>query len=261
MTDQRIPDTTNGAGDRHLDLSFLDVYEGDDELAWRSRARVVLSPIAAPSILGLFGFMVATVMVGAWQAGWYGNADTGLTLFPFAMMFGGIAQFAACLFSFRARDGVAVAVHGAWGSFWIGWGVLQLLVATHVLAPIVFGQSSPAFAFWFIALALVTGSVALAGLAQNLGVFFVTGVLAVGSGFTAAGFWAGSVTTLEIGGWLFVISAMLAWLVATAMMLESAFGRTIIPLGTWSKAGNVPLRKPTRPVQYPAGMPGVKVGQ
>jgi hypothetical protein len=42
----------------------------DDETGWRARTRVVLSPMAAPSIIGLFGFMGATLMVGAWQAGW-----------------------------------------------------------------------------------------------------------------------------------------------------------------------------------------------
>jgi hypothetical protein len=30
---------------------------------------VFLTPIAAPSIMGLFGFMIATLMLGAWQAG------------------------------------------------------------------------------------------------------------------------------------------------------------------------------------------------
>ncbi|HEX7107548.1 MAG TPA: hypothetical protein VF218_16395, partial [Acidothermaceae bacterium] len=48
----------------------------EDEDAWRARTRVVLSPMAAPSIIGLFGFMGATLMVGAWQAGWYGTPTT-----------------------------------------------------------------------------------------------------------------------------------------------------------------------------------------
>jgi hypothetical protein len=88
----------------------------DDELGWRSRSRVVLTPIAAPSILGLFGFMGATLMVGAWQAGWYGSSSTPLILFPFAFVFGGVAQLICGFYAFRARDGVAVAAHGTWGS-------------------------------------------------------------------------------------------------------------------------------------------------
>ena len=233
----------------------------EDHEAWLSRSRVFLTPIAAPSIMGLFGFMIATLMLGAWQAGWYGNGATPLIIWPFALAAGGILQAVAAVASLRARDGVAVAVHTAWGSFWIGWGIMQLLVTMHVMAPIVPGMTSPSFAFWFIALTLVTSFGALGALAQNLGVFITLGTLSAGSALTAAGFYAGSLGTVQAGGWLFVVSAAAAWLVAGAMVLEHSFGRTIIPLGKWSKAGNIPGARVTDPIAYPAGMPGVRVGQ
>ena len=68
-----------------MQARLYELSTGNDELAWRSRSRIVLSPMAAPSIMGLFGFAVATMMVGAWQAGWYGNARTPLILWPFAL--------------------------------------------------------------------------------------------------------------------------------------------------------------------------------
>ena len=226
-----------------------------------ARSRVFLTPIAAPSIMGLFGFMIGTVMLGAWQAGWYGTALTPVIIWPFAMFAGGIMQSIAAVASFRARDGVAVAVHTAWGSFWVGWGILELLVTMHVLPPIPLGATSPSFAFWFIALTLVTSFGALGALAQNMGVFITLGTLSAGSALTAAGFYAGSLGTVRAGGWLFVVSAAAAWLTAGAMVLEHSFGRTIIPLGKWSMAGNIPGAKPTDPISYPAGMPGVRIGQ
>ena len=58
-----------------------------------------------------------------------------------------------------------------------------------------------------------------------------------------------------------MISAAAAWLLAGGMVLENSFGRSIIPLGKWSKTANVPGAKVTDPIAYPAGMPGVKVGQ
>lgn len=57
------------------------------------------------------------------------------------------------------------------------------------------------------------------------------------------------------------MSAMAAWLLATAMMMEHAFGRTIVPLGKWSKSANIPGRAATVPLQRLTGMPGVRVGQ
>src|SRR2546423_6223818 len=77
---------------------------------------VFLQPIAAPSILGLFGFAGATLIVAAHMAGWYGGTKTDLYVFPFAAFFGGLAQFAAGPWSSPARGGVAAAVAAMWGA-------------------------------------------------------------------------------------------------------------------------------------------------
>ncbi len=233
----------------------------DDEPGWRARTRVVLSPMAAPSIIGLFGFMGATLMVGAWQAGWYGNAATPGLIWPFAIFFGGLAQLVAGFYALRARDGVAVAAHGTWGSFWLGWGILQLLIATHVLPATPLSAANPSMAFWFIVLTLITTMAAIGAMGQSLGVAAVLWTLSAGSALTAAGMYGGALNVTRAGGVLFVISAAIAWLVASAMMFESAFGRTIIPLGKWNKAANIPGRAPSAPLGYSAGMPGVRVGQ
>ncbi|MBO0817246.1 MAG: hypothetical protein J2P30_19135, partial [Actinobacteria bacterium] len=71
----------------------------------------------------------------------------------------------------------------------------------------------------------------------------------------------GSLVTENVGGWLFVISAAAAWLVGGALVLEHSFGRSIIPVGKWSRHANVPGAKLTDPIEYPGGMPGVKIGQ
>jgi hypothetical protein len=66
---------------------------------------------------------------------------------------------------------------------------------------------------------------------------------------------------VQVAGWLFVISAGLAWYTATAMMLAAAGGRTVLPLFKWKKAANVPGRKPMQPIELEWGEPGVKMGQ
>ena len=249
------------AGDGHERRTAEELLVAEDHAGWISRSRVFLVPMAAPSIMGLFGFMIGTVMLGAYQAGWYGNAATPLIIWPFAMFAGGIMQSIAAVASLRARDGAAVAVHTAWGSFWVGWGILQLLVTVHLLPPIPVGAASASFAFWFIGLTLITFWGALASLAHNMLLFITLGVLTAASAVTAAGFYAGSLATTQAGGVLLVISAAAAWLVAGAMVLENSFGRSIIPMGKWSKKANIPGAKITDPIAYPSGMPGVKVGQ
>jgi succinate-acetate transporter protein len=238
-----------------------DLAVAEDHEGWVSRTRVFLTPIAAPSIMGLFGFFIATLMVGAWQAGWYGPASATGIIWPFALFAGGLMQVIAAIASFRARDGVALAVHAVWGAFWLGWSILQWLVAVHVAAPITIGAYNPAFAFWFIALTCVTGLCMLAAAGQNLLVALTLAFLSCGTALTAAGFYAGSGIVVNAGGWLFICSAVAALLAAGAMMFEHAYGRTIIPLGTWSRRANLPGAQPTDPIAYPSGMPGVKVGQ
>jgi uncharacterized protein len=248
-------------GDGHAHRAWEDLVTAEDHAGWMARSRVFLTPIAPPSIMGLFGFTIGTVMLGAFQAGWYGNAATPLVIWPFAMFAGGIMQSIAAIASLRARDGLAVAVHTAWGSFWVGWGILQLQVTTHLMPPLPLGAASASFAFWFIALTLITFWGMLGALASNMLLFFTLAVLTAASAVTAAGFYAGSLTTLNVGGWLFVISAAAAWLMGGAMVLENSFGRSIIPVGKWAKRANIPGAKVTDPIGYPAGMPGVRVGQ
>lgn len=57
--------TGNGASStRHIDAGQ------DSTEAWTDRSRIMLTPIAAPSILGLFGFAGATFMVASLLARW-----------------------------------------------------------------------------------------------------------------------------------------------------------------------------------------------
>jgi uncharacterized protein len=222
-------------------------------------ARIFLQPTAPPSILGLYGFAGATFIVATHQAGWYGSDQTALFLFPFAAFFGGLAQFMAGMFAYRARDGLATAMHGMWGSFWMAYGVLNLLFATHVLT-----EPKPVFpelGYWFIALAAITWIGTLAALAENGVLTLVLGFLALGSTISAYAFLGGNDAWARLGGWSFIISAVIAWYLASAMMLEGTWKKVILPLGKYAHDANAPGTVLTHPVQYPLGQPGVKVGQ
>ncbi len=121
-----------------------------------AQARIYLQPIAAPSILGLYGFAAATFIVAAHMAHWYGNETSGLYLFPFVAIFGGLAQFLAGMWAFRARDGVACAMHGLWGSMWMAYGVLSMLFAFGKIPPP--SDRIPEIGYWFIAAAAILPS-------------------------------------------------------------------------------------------------------
>jgi len=227
-----------------------------------ARPRVMLQPFAAPSVLGLFGFASATFMVALHLTGVYGGAGTNGELWPFAAMFGGVAQFLAGMWAFRVRDTLATAMHGMWGAFWIAFGIFNLLVMTGKLPDHAAGTvSDPAFAMWFWTLAAITAVGAAAAIGESLALFAVLGVLAVGSVLLAIGLSAGSTGWVKVAGWVLVASAILAYYTASAILLVSTAGKVILPLGKPSREANVPGGQPVKPIQLEWAEPGIKKGQ
>lgn len=217
------------------------------------RAEVLLQPFAAPSILGLYGFAASTFMVAANMAHWYGNDHSALYLAPFAAIFGGVAQFLAGMWAYRVRDGLATAMHGMWGAFWIAYGLLNFAFMTHVLAQPT--GAFPELGFWFIGLAAITWIGTVAACSANMALVLVLGFLAAGSTCAAIGEINGTAGLTVTAGWLFIISAILAWYTASALMLESSFGRAILPVGKLAHA------RASRPFNAGFGEPGVMHGQ
>src|SRR5581483_6126319 len=154
--------------------------------------RVFLQPIAAPSILGLAGFAGATFIVASNLAGWWGTSTSPLALAPFAAMFGGLAQFMAGMWAYKARDAIATLAHGTWGSFWLAYLILNILVGTHVVAAPTPWYHNPEVGFWFFALAVTTGIAMLGALMESVALVAVLGTLAAGSGILAGAFIYGS---------------------------------------------------------------------
>ncbi len=230
--------------------NFNDSLEQNDLARRNAAARINLQPIAAPSILGLYGFAGATFIVAANFAGWYGGPDTALYLFPFAAIFGGLAQFLAGMWAFKARDGLATAAHGTWGSFWLAFGFLYLLILDgKIAAPALL---SPQMGYWFIVLAAITWMCTLAAFAESVGLVCVLGTLAIGSTLEAIARMVGNGDVHIAAGYAFVISAIIAWWVASAMMFEEAYGHPVVGVGKRVRHASVAIG---------VGEPGVIRGQ
>jgi succinate-acetate transporter protein len=229
--------------------------------AWREHARVFLQPIAAPSILGLFGFACATFMVTAYLVGWYGTKTSGVLIFPFAAAAGGIAQGVAAIWSYKARDGLATAVHGIWAAFWLAYGFLNFMMALKLIPTPAPHAAVPALGYWFYTLAAVTLAAFVASLGENLAISSVLAPLWVGSALLGVFYTLGGTGWEYAGGYVTMASAFTAFYAATAMMVASTFGRVIFPLGKYRKQANLPGGKAMFPIQFELGEPGVRQGQ
>lgn len=214
------------------------------------RTRIFLQPIAAPSVLGLFAFAAAMFVVSINLAGWYGGKQSEMYVIPFVAVFGGLAQLLAGMWAFRARDALGTALHGMWGSFWMGYGLLYFFFASGLLVT-TGNQFFVPLGYWFVTLAVITGTLAIAATGANIALSIVLAVLAVGSGIASIGFFTGLTNVLSAAGWVLLFSSLGAWYTATGMLFESVFGRAILPLGHRHALG----------VEPGAGEPAVIHGQ
>jgi succinate-acetate transporter protein len=245
-------------------------YDGErpvpDEAALEAPpARLFLVPIAPPATLGLFGFFASTMVVSTWLLGWWGT-PTGSppTMFEIAAAFGGLAQFAAGLWSFRARDYVGSALLTMWGTYWMAWGLLQLLIVVHVLKAVPIDKPQPGFAVWFVPLAVFTTWGAIAAVRENVPLVVVLATVGIGSACACGGFWSGSTGWIKAGAWLFVIGACAAWYTGAMVLLEYSWERIVLPFGVVPRlmklppAANVPGARLAAPVEYALGQPGTR---
>lgn len=127
-------------------------------LASRPNVQIYLQPIAPPAALGLAGFSASTWITASWIARWWGGPESPTVFFPFVALFGGLAQFIAGLFGFKARDTLVTVINTMWGAFWMSIGVVYLLTATGTLPSHSIYVHFPELASWFIMLSLITWS-------------------------------------------------------------------------------------------------------
>jgi hypothetical protein len=196
--------------------------------------------------------MVATIQAKRW-----GSPADFKGVAPFCLTFGGIAQFLAGMWAYKARDIVATLAHAMWGAFWIAFLILQILQANGTVPTATPHQPDLVFGMWMVGLAYVTWACALGAMLENGAVFLVLASLAVGASLSAAGFITGGFESgwTTAGGWAFVISAALAWYTVTAMPLHGIALNWILP--TFPRAAS----PKTQPIELPWAEPGVKHGQ
>lgn len=193
-------------------------------------ANVFLQPVAPPSTLGMFAFAGATFMVAAWLAGWYGSAFSPFYFAPFVGVFGGIVQLCCSLWAFRARDGLATAIHGTWGAFYLGFGVLYFIFLSQPrLIPM--GGIFPELGFCFIVLAAISWALTLAAMGHSKALAAVVMSVSGGATFAAIGLLTGVFWCSMLSGYLFILASLCALYDATAQVLKEVYGHEVLKIG------------------------------
>ncbi len=188
-----------------------------------------MSDIAHAAPLGLSAFAFTTALLGCVYAGFIvPSVGTNLSIAVGAALFyGGVVQILAGMWEFRRENVVMATLFSAYGGFLAafgaiyipGFGILDLLNRTFSV--------HPALSLFFLCWTIFSAVLFLGSLRTNVALLGTLAFLFLGFLFLTIGELAGGVFALfAIGGWLAIISALLAWYTALAGLLiagHSAF--------------------------------------
>ncbi|HET7303784.1 MAG TPA: acetate uptake transporter [Segeticoccus sp.] len=180
---------------------------------------------ADPAPLGLAGFAMTTFFLSVVNAGLI-PATVEAGVFGLAIFYGGMAQFGAGLWEFAKGNtfgAVAFCSYGAfWLSFWFLAGKTDLSAAG--------ADAEKAVGVYLLGWAIFTGYMMLASFRVSgaiAGVFvalFITYILLTIGAFSGTTFWT------RAGGWVGILTALIAWYASFAAVFNFTAKRPAVPV-------------------------------
>ena len=197
---------------------------------------------ADPGPLGLAAFAGTTFMLSLVNSGLVGtHLVPGGGLLPMvaalALAYGGIAQLVAGIWEFRTGNTFGAVAFCSFGAFWISFFFVVQSVGKNVPTEIFSGLGLYLWmwgiftAYMFIASLRTTGAVALVFLL--LAITFI--ILGIGNS-ALAGTHSAINGTIKLGGYVGIATAIVAWYASFAAVLNSTFGRVVMPVFPLSRA-------------------------
>ena len=183
--------------------------------------------IADPAPLGLAAFAATTFLLSAANAGWMSKA-TGDAWLGYAFAYGGFGQLLAGMWEFRNRNVFGATAFSTYGGFWIGLGLWALLVAPKATSP---AAASHDIAWILLTFAIINTYLLILSTQVNMAVFLVFLTLEITEIVLFIGNFAGSTGTVKFGGYVGVITALVAWYASAAGVSNGIAGRLRFPVG------------------------------
>ncbi len=182
------------------------------------------SKLANPAALGLGGFALTTFILNIVNAGIVSGENLGMVL-PVGIFYGGLAQFCAGMWEFRRGDTFGATCFSSFGAFWMAVATMVLLENTGVIEAV----PREGMAVLFIAWGIFTAYAAVASLKVSRGVTAIFVTLVILFFLLAAGEW--NATIHKVAGYEGILCALIAWYCSAAVLINTLFGRDVLPLG------------------------------
>ena len=222
---------------------------------------VMTTPAADPAPLGLAAFALTTFLLSAANAHWMTTA-TGDAWLGYAFAYGGLAQFVAGMWEFRNRNVFGATAFSTYGGFWLGLGLWVLLVAP---PPAGAGPAAvrrtprrPAkdLGWILLAFAIFNTYMMLWSTLVNTAIFLVFLTLEATEIVLFIGNFAANTNIVKIGGYVGVLTALVAWYTSAAIVVNTHARRRTDAVGGQGALGGQAIRltHPARVIPEAAGL-------
>jgi uncharacterized protein len=182
--------------------------------------------MANPAPWAVTAFATTSFMLGMYQTHLLNNAGIAIVL-PAAFFFGGLVQIIVAILEFSRGNLFAGAVFGTYGPFWVIVGAFDTIYAASVPAV----QANDANSLLLAVFAVITFYLGIASLRTDLVLTIIIWLIFAGLVVLSVGAGANNVDITEGGGWIVLSFAVLAWYHAAGDIIESTFGRKVLPFG------------------------------
>jgi len=186
--------------------------------------------IADPGPLGLAAFAATTFFLSAKNADLM-NAPTEAGVLGLAFFYGGIGQLLAGMWEFTKGNTFGALAFSSYGAFWLSfWYLVTKGVPAMVEAKATTGDIDNAVGTFLLVWTIFTFYMLIASLRVSGAVAAVFLFLALTFLFLCIGAYAESTGWTKAGGWLGLVTAVLAWYASFAGVTNSTFRRTLMPV-------------------------------
>jgi succinate-acetate transporter protein len=179
--------------------------------------------IADPAPLGLAAFALTTFVLSCFNAGFVKKGD--VVVLGLALAYGGAAQLLAGMWEFRRGNTFGSTAFTSYGAFWLSFWALETFYAKTA--------TPKAVGLYLLAWGIFTLYMTVVATRVSGGVLAVFAALTITFLVLALADFNLNANLTKVGGWLGLITALLAWYCSFAGVLNETFKRPVLP--TWPR--------------------------
>src|SRR5882757_11229434 len=190
--------------------------------------------IADPGPLGLAAFAATTFVLSSFNADLI-DASLLTVVLPLALFYGGLLQVLAGMWEFKKGNTFGATAFGSYGAFWLSYAAYVKFVVAD-LPP---DKANQATGLYLLIWAVFTVYMTVAALRTNAALLAVFVTLSVTFIVLTIAEFSESTGTTKVGGWIGLVTAVVAWYASFAGVTNTTWKRPLVPVSPLTGARTV----------------------